>query len=111
MSAGHDFGPGVSTLTTELLHHVCLAVYAVCGVPLFFKYVELQITNFKIYPCHYHDHHHNRQIAICKLQIANYKFQNVPGLLDNLPPSLPRPPAPPPPTPSPLVNHTNSKLV
>jgi len=26
---GHDFGPGVSTLTTELLHHVCLAVYAV----------------------------------------------------------------------------------
>ena len=26
---GHDFGPGVSVLTTELLHHVCLAVYAV----------------------------------------------------------------------------------
>ena len=75
LSAGHDFGPGVSTLTTELLHHVCLAVYAVCSVPLFFLYVELQITHFKIYPCHYHDRHHNRQI--CNLQITNCKMFQV----------------------------------
>jgi len=27
---GHDFGPGFSPFTTEILHQVCLATYTVC---------------------------------------------------------------------------------
>ena len=42
---GHDFGPGFSSVTTEILHNTALSVYAVCLVTNLLLFIGLLLPS------------------------------------------------------------------
>ena len=98
MFPGHDFGPGVSVLTTELLHHVCLAVYAVNILLHFFFFFFWRTP--RLFGCFCYSSSRNPVNA----QIVQHVIGFVSlGFPDHLPAPLPWPPLPPSPPSPPLA--------
>ena len=95
MFPGHDFGPGVSVLTTELLHHVCLAVYAVNILLLFLLFLE-DTTSVWLFI------YSSRNPVNAQIVQHVIGFVSL-GFPDHLPAPLPWPPLPPPPPSPPLA--------